>query len=176
MAAVPVRPGPGAERAEGPVARVVAGPGVAQADGGGCGGVPLTVDGVARRARPGDTVATVLLATGRAAWRTTRGGDRPRGVFCGIGVCHDCLVVVNGLPDVRACLREVASGDVVETQRGAVLPGPATGAGEDSGGGGAGVAGRDGGGGAVDASGAAGSTRTAAVDGDGAHGDGGDRA
>ncbi len=176
VAAVPVRPGPGAERAEGPVARVVAGPGVAQADGGGCGGVPLTVDGVARRARPGDTVATVLLATGRAAWRTTRGGDRPRGVFCGIGVCHDCLVVVNGLPDVRACLREVASGDVVETQRGAVLPGPATGAGEDSGGGGAGVAGRDGGGGAVDASGAAGSTRTAAVDGDGAHGDGGDRA
>ncbi|WEV29893.1 (2Fe-2S)-binding protein [Streptomyces sp. 71268] len=84
------------------------------------------MDGVARRARPGQTVAAVLLEAGRAAWRTTRGGGRPRGVFCGIGVCHDCLVVVNGLPDVRACLREVAAGDVVETQRGAVLPGSAT--------------------------------------------------
>lgn len=175
-AALAVRPGPGAAGAgvvamppesgaagaEGPVARVAAGGG---------GGVSLTVDGVARRARPGDTVATVLLATGRAAWRTTRGGDRPRGVFCGIGVCHDCLVVVNGLPDVRACLREVASRDVVETQRGAVLPGPATGAspGTD------GVAGRAGGG-AADASGVATRPRTAAVDGDGAYGDGGDRA
>ncbi|MFE6779909.1 2Fe-2S iron-sulfur cluster-binding protein [Streptomyces sp. NPDC057702] len=80
------------------------------------------MDGAARRARPGDTVAAVLLGMGRAAWRTTRGGGRRRGVFCGIGVCHDCLVVVNGLPDVRACLREVAPGDVVETQRGAELP------------------------------------------------------
>ncbi|WP_176166108.1 (2Fe-2S)-binding protein [Streptomyces buecherae] len=152
-------PGPGAE---GPVARVAVGGG---------GGLPLTVDGVARRARPGDTVATVLLTTGRAAWRTTRGGDRPRGVFCGIGVCHDCLVVVNGLPDVRACLREVASGDVVETQRGAVLPAPATGAGAGV----DGVAGRAGGG-AVDASGVVTRPRAAAVDGDDAHGDGGDRA
>ncbi|WP_348652235.1 FAD-dependent oxidoreductase [Streptomyces sp. 71268] len=120
--AATVRPGSGAvgagtdaAGAAGHEARVAAG-----------GGVSLTVDGVARRARPGQTVAAVLLEAGRAAWRTTRGGGRPRGVFCGIGVCHDCLVVVNGLPDVRACLREVAAGDVVETQRGAVLPGSAT--------------------------------------------------
>ncbi|MBB4894821.1 aerobic-type carbon monoxide dehydrogenase small subunit (CoxS/CutS family) [Streptomyces olivoverticillatus] len=89
--------------------------------------MPLTVyvDGVPHPARPGQTVAALLLATGRTAWRSTRHGGRPRGLFCGIGVCHDCLVAVNGLPDVRACLREVCDGDRIETQDGATLPGPA---------------------------------------------------
>ncbi|MFD7666541.1 FAD-dependent oxidoreductase [Streptomyces sp. NPDC059788] len=81
----------------------------------------VTVDGAERWARTGQTAASVLLAAGRAAWRTTRGG-RPRGVFCGIGVCHDCLVVVNGVPDVRACRRVVEAGDRIETQVGARLP------------------------------------------------------
>ncbi|GGX76938.1 (2Fe-2S)-binding protein [Streptomyces hiroshimensis] len=80
------------------------------------------VDGERHRALPGQTVAALLLATGRRSWRTTRLGGRPRGIFCGIGVCYDCLVVVNGLPDVRACRRELCDGDRVETQRGARLP------------------------------------------------------
>ncbi|MER5969358.1 2Fe-2S iron-sulfur cluster-binding protein [Streptomyces sp. NPDC002055] len=75
----------------------------------------VTVDGEPRGFRPGQTVAAVLLAAGRTSWRTTRTGRRPRGVFCGIGVCHDCLVTVNGLPDVRACLREAADGDTIGT-------------------------------------------------------------
>ncbi|MEU7202082.1 FAD-dependent oxidoreductase [Streptomyces sp. NPDC045470] len=81
----------------------------------------VTVDGAERWARTGQTAAAVLLAAGRASWRTTRGG-RPRGVFCGIGVCHDCLVVVNGVPDVRACRRVVEAGDRIETQEGTPLP------------------------------------------------------
>ncbi|WP_063726118.1 FAD-dependent oxidoreductase [Streptomyces monomycini] len=90
----------------------------------------VTVDGAERWARTGQTAAAVLLAAGRASWRTTRGG-RPRGIFCGIGVCHDCLVVVNGVPDVRACWRVVEAGDRIETQEGARLPclPPETGAG-----------------------------------------------
>ncbi|WP_063762987.1 FAD-dependent oxidoreductase [Streptomyces rimosus] len=84
----------------------------------------VTVDGDEQWARPGQTAASVLLAAGRLSWRTTRGG-RPRGVFCGIGVCHDCLVVVNGVPDVRACRRVVVAGDRIETQVGARLPEPA---------------------------------------------------
>ncbi|MFH8403687.1 FAD-dependent oxidoreductase [Streptomyces sp. NPDC018019] len=84
----------------------------------------VTVDGAEHRARAGQTVASLLLAAGRLSWRTTRGG-RPRGVFCGIGVCHDCLVVVNGVPDVRACRRVVVAGDRIETQDGARLPEPA---------------------------------------------------
>ncbi|MEV0280928.1 FAD-dependent oxidoreductase [Streptomyces sp. NPDC050610] len=84
--------------------------------------VHVEVDGCPQLALPGHTVAAVLLAMGRVSWRTTRDGGRPRGLFCGIGVCHDCLVAVNGLPDVRACRREVADGDRIETQRGAELP------------------------------------------------------
>jgi hypothetical protein len=37
-------------------------------------------------------------------------------------VCFDCLIVVNGLPDVRACQRLVADGDVIATQYGVRLP------------------------------------------------------
>jgi hypothetical protein len=70
-------------------------------------------------AEVGHTVAAALLADGRRSWRRTRGGGEPRGVFCGIGVCFDCLVTVNGVPDRRACLTEVHPGDVVTTQIGA---------------------------------------------------------
>ncbi|GAA1097027.1 (2Fe-2S)-binding protein [Nocardiopsis composta] len=82
----------------------------------------IRVDGEEVAAEPGQTVAGVLLGMGRRSWRTTRGGGRPRGVFCGIGVCFDCLVVVNGVPDVRACRRRVADGDDVRVQHGAELP------------------------------------------------------
>lgn len=82
----------------------------------------VTVDDEPMTAVPGQTVAGLLLAAGRSSWRSTRGGDRPRGVFCGIGVCFDCLVVVNGVPDVRACQRLLADGDRISTQHGAELP------------------------------------------------------
>lgn len=80
------------------------------------------VDGTATEALPGQTVAGLLIGLGRRSWRTTRGGGRPRGVFCGIGACFDCLVVVNGVPDVRACRRTLADGDDVRVQHGAELP------------------------------------------------------
>jgi predicted molibdopterin-dependent oxidoreductase YjgC len=83
----------------------------------------ITVDGEPHDVPEGRTIAAVLIAAGRSSWRTTRNGGRPRGVFCGIGVCFDCLVVVNGVPDVRACQRVPADGDVVRTQHGAELPG-----------------------------------------------------
>jgi predicted molibdopterin-dependent oxidoreductase YjgC len=66
----------------------------------------------------GQTIAGVLLGAGRREWRTTSASGAPRGVFCGIGVCFDCLVEVNGLRDVRACLRRAQDGDVVTRQGG----------------------------------------------------------
>ncbi|MFI7066385.1 FAD-dependent oxidoreductase [Kribbella sp. NPDC050124] len=84
----------------------------------------ITVNGRPVEASPGQTVAAVLLTNGQTSWRTTRHHARPRGVFCGIGACHDCLVVVNGTPDVRACQRVIRDGDEVSTQQGAVLPRP----------------------------------------------------
>ncbi len=79
---------------------------------------PLTisVDGTPTDGRPGQTIAGVLLASGCSAWRRTSRASAPRGLFCGIGVCFDCLVTVNGDRDVRACQRRAHDGDVVETQ------------------------------------------------------------
>ncbi|TDU90440.1 thioredoxin reductase [Kribbella voronezhensis] len=84
--------------------------------------ISVVVDGAPVEALPGQTVAAVLMTAGRESWRTTRTAGRPRGVFCGIGACFDCLVVVNGTPDVRACQRTIAPGDTITSQAGAVLP------------------------------------------------------
>ena len=79
--------------------------------------ITITVDGVPVEGLLGQSLAGVLLASDTLAWRNTSFGDRPRGAFCGIGVCFDCLVVVNGQRDVRACLRRAAPGDSVEFHR-----------------------------------------------------------
>ncbi|MFB4317086.1 (2Fe-2S)-binding protein [Actinomadura sp. 21ATH] len=75
----------------------------------------ITVDGEPLPGVAGQTIAGVLLAAGRRSWRAGPSGA-PRGVFCGIGVCFDCLVTVNGARDVRACRRRAADGDAVITQ------------------------------------------------------------
>ncbi len=77
----------------------------------------ITLDGQAITGLLGQSIAGILLASDRLGFRRTAKLDRPRGVFCGIGVCFDCLVQVNGLRDVRACQRKASEGDVVVTQR-----------------------------------------------------------
>jgi predicted molibdopterin-dependent oxidoreductase YjgC len=79
--------------------------------------VTIAVDGEPVLAYAGETVATVLIAEGHRATRTTVGGE-PRGVFCGMGVCFDCLVVVDGVPNTRACMTFVAEGMDVRRQDG----------------------------------------------------------
>ncbi|MFI1103972.1 (2Fe-2S)-binding protein [Streptomyces melanogenes] len=69
-------------------------------------------------ARPGQSVAAALWAAGILAWRTTRTTGRPRGAFCGIGQCYDCLATINGHPNRRACLVPAHPGDIVVTQEG----------------------------------------------------------
>ncbi len=69
-------------------------------------------------ALPGHTIAAALWRDGIVSWRYTRGRGKARGVFCGIGVCFDCLVTVNGRPNQRACLTPARPGDVVRTQEG----------------------------------------------------------
>jgi predicted molibdopterin-dependent oxidoreductase YjgC len=68
--------------------------------------------------RPGQSVGAALTAAGVRSWRTTRVAGRPRGLFCGIGVCFDCLVVVDGRPNERACLVPADAGMSVATQEG----------------------------------------------------------
>ncbi|MBB5084315.1 (2Fe-2S)-binding protein [Nonomuraea sp. NPDC059023] len=75
----------------------------------------ISVDGRAVPAEPGQTIGAALHAAGVRSWRSTRFGGRPRGLFCGIGVCFDCLVEVNGRPAERACQLEARPGDEVST-------------------------------------------------------------
>ncbi|MGA5168335.1 MULTISPECIES: (2Fe-2S)-binding protein [Streptomyces] len=78
----------------------------------------FTFDGRPVTALPGQSVAAALWSAGILAWRTTRHGGAPRGAFCGIGTCYDCLATVNGRPNRRACLLPARPGDAVTTQEG----------------------------------------------------------
>ncbi|MER6208494.1 (2Fe-2S)-binding protein [Streptomyces sp. NPDC001642] len=78
----------------------------------------VTLDGRDIEALPGQTVGAALWTAGVTSWRTTRGEGRPRGIFCGIGVCYDCLVTVNDSPNQRACLVPLHPGDAIRTQEG----------------------------------------------------------
>ena len=79
----------------------------------------IVLDGQPVEAYEGETVAAVLLAEGEIATRRTVRGD-PRGIFCGMGVCFDCLVVVDGVPNTRACMTWVRDGMEVWRQDGLV--------------------------------------------------------
>ncbi len=77
--------------------------------------ITFTFNGAGVAASAGQSLAAALIAAGRREFRVTAGG-KPRGVFCGIGVCQDCLVTVDGTPNRRACMTGAVDGMAVETQ------------------------------------------------------------
>ena len=80
--------------------------------------VPITIDGEPAHARVGDTVAAALLAAGRATCRSTPVSGAPRGPYCMMGVCFECLVSVDGVGNRQGCQVIVQPGMAVQTQRG----------------------------------------------------------
>jgi predicted molibdopterin-dependent oxidoreductase YjgC len=76
----------------------------------------FTLDGNDITAFPGETIAAALLAIGHRSLRRTEKSDRPRGIFCGMGVCFDCLVTIGGRTHLRACLTQAEPGMQVFTQ------------------------------------------------------------
>ena len=83
--------------------------------------VTLTVDGTPLPAHRGQTIAAALYASGRRVFRTTRVNGKPRGLYCAMGVCYDCLVEADG-ETVRACVTPVENGMSV-TLPGELAPG-----------------------------------------------------
>ena len=77
--------------------------------------ITIVVDGTAMSAHAGESVAAALLVHDRRALRLTSRQRLPRGLFCGMGVCFDCLVTVDGAANVRACLTPVRDGMRIET-------------------------------------------------------------
>ena len=82
------------------------------------GMVSLTVDGVEISARPGEPIAVALLANGIRQFRTMPKSGNARGGFCFAGRCSDCQMIVDGVPNVMACVTPVREGMRVETQHG----------------------------------------------------------
>lgn len=80
--------------------------------------ISLTIDGKPVSAFEGETVAGVLLAIGHIASRTSPLRGEARGYYCGMGQCWDCALVIDGRPNRRACMTQVADGMRVETQAG----------------------------------------------------------
>ena len=78
----------------------------------------FTYDGRPMVARNGDTLAAALLANGVVTNRETPISGAERGPFCMMGVCFECLVVIDGIGNKQACLTPVKAGMVAETQRG----------------------------------------------------------
>ncbi|MEV7429460.1 (2Fe-2S)-binding protein [Nocardioides sp. NPDC092400] len=78
----------------------------------------ITVDGRSVDCYVGESVAAAMIAdSGDLALRRTADGE-PRGLFCGMGVCFECLVVVDDVPNTRACMTWVRDGMAVGTQVG----------------------------------------------------------
>jgi glycine/D-amino acid oxidase-like deaminating enzyme len=77
--------------------------------------VRFRFDGAELEALPGETIAAALAAVDIVAVRQARSGA-PRGPFCGMGVCFDCLVTVDGRPNQRACLTKIADGMEVRSE------------------------------------------------------------
>ena len=79
-------------------------------------GEPFTiqVNGNPVTAYPGETIAAVLLANGWRIFRHTPLSGEGRGPFCGMGLCFDCMVTLNGQANVRACVTFAQPGDQVE--------------------------------------------------------------
>jgi len=86
--------------------------------------VTFTFDGASLEGFEGEPIAVALRSNGVLIHRYTIKRNEPRGVFCAIGRCTDCIMVVDGKPNVRTCVEPLKEGMKVETQKGKG-PGPA---------------------------------------------------
>lgn len=80
--------------------------------------VSIVVDGVPIEASAGEPVAVAMLSHGIRRFHTMPESGSPRGYFCGVGRCTDCLMVVDGELNVRTCVTPAREGMIVETQHG----------------------------------------------------------
>jgi predicted molibdopterin-dependent oxidoreductase YjgC len=80
--------------------------------------VTFTFDGREERGYDGEPIAAALAAAGVSILRYTAKAGKPRGIFCAIGRCTDCVMVVDGEINVRTCVTPLRAGMDIKTQRG----------------------------------------------------------
>ena len=80
--------------------------------------VEIKLDGKTIQAKKGEMISAALIANEIRINRYTVKREEARGIFCGIGQCTDCVMVVNGKPNVRTCVTPVKDGMIINTQYG----------------------------------------------------------
>lgn len=80
--------------------------------------VIFTFDGKELQGFEGEPIAAALKANGVMVHRYTKKQHKPRGIFCAIGRCTDCVMVVDNVPNVRTCITPLKEGMDVRTQYG----------------------------------------------------------
>ena len=80
--------------------------------------VKFSFDGKEYEGFEGEPIAAALKAAGVMVHRYTKKEHKPRGIFCAIGRCTDCVMVVDGVPNVRTCITPLKEGMIVKTQYG----------------------------------------------------------
>ena len=78
-------------------------------------GIGVLIDGAPFEGHQGDSIATVLLLTGKIGCRRSFVSGEPRGPYCMMGVCFECLVRVDGIDGLQACMIPIRSGMRIET-------------------------------------------------------------
>jgi predicted molibdopterin-dependent oxidoreductase YjgC len=81
--------------------------------------VRVTLDGTALDAPAGESVAALLLVHAEATFRTTAVSGSPRAPYCMMGVCHDCLVEIDGVANQQGCRVRLCEGMDIKRQCGA---------------------------------------------------------
>jgi predicted molibdopterin-dependent oxidoreductase YjgC len=76
----------------------------------------ITINGESYLAYPGESVAAVLMVSGIRSFSQKDDGETNNRLFCGMGVCHQCLVTIDGVMNLRACMTEGQPGMKVETK------------------------------------------------------------
>jgi aerobic-type carbon monoxide dehydrogenase small subunit (CoxS/CutS family) len=77
--------------------------------------ISFSFNGEVFTCEPGLSVAAALIAADNRELRRTRFGNEPRSIFCGIGICFDCVVTIDGVANQRSCLVEAKQGMKVES-------------------------------------------------------------
>ncbi|MBC3888587.1 (2Fe-2S)-binding protein [Acetobacterium paludosum] len=80
--------------------------------------VAFFMDGKQMEGYEGEPIAVALKAGGVMIHRYTQKNHEPRGIFCAIGRCTDCVMIVDGVPNIRTCITPLVSGMRIQTQDG----------------------------------------------------------
>lgn len=80
--------------------------------------ITFTFDGKEVEGYEGEPITAALKAAGLMVHRYTQKEHKPRGIFCAIGRCTDCVMVVDGVANVRTCITPLKAGMDVRTQYG----------------------------------------------------------